>query len=217
MPRIERIVVRGVTRTFGATSVLRGIDVSFEAGTLTLLEGPNGAGKSTLLALLGTVLTPSAGEISYPPLGDNVAAVRRELGWVAHESHCYRDLSVRANVEFAARVHGVDPGRAWQHACERVDVAPLAERRVGTLSRGQRQRAALARAVAHSPSVLLLDEPWTGLDRRSTEQLEQALMSERERGTLIVVVHHGEGLAERLSARRVRLERGRLAADAPAR
>ncbi len=210
MSRIERIDVRGVTRTFGANAVLRGVDVSFEAGTLTLLEGPNGAGKSTLLALLGTVLQPTSGEILYPPLGADPLEIRRHLGWVAHESHCYRELSVRQNIEFAARVHGLSPSEAWQRVCERVDVQALAERRIGTLSRGQRQRAALARALTHEPSVLLLDEPWTGLDRRSAQELDRTLSSERERGTLIVVVHHGDDVAERLGARRVRLERGRV-------
>jgi len=210
MSEISQIRVKDVTRTFGVTVVLRGVNVSFDAGTLTLLEGSNGAGKSTLLAVIGTVLKPSAGEVEYAPIGTDPQIVRRHLGWVAHESHCYRELSVRQNVEFAARVHGVDAATAWPRVCERVDVAALGERRVGTLSRGQKQRAALARALVHSPGALLLDEPWTGLDRRSAEQLDQTLVAERQRGTLVIVVHHGEGVAERLGARRVRLERGKI-------
>jgi heme exporter protein A len=209
--RIQRIEVRGVTRSFGATFALRGVSVAFESGTISLLEGPNGAGKSTLLAIIGTVIRPNSGSVWYDPIGDEPGEVRRHLGWVAHESHCYRELGARANVSLAARLHGADERAAWSRVAERFDIAHLAERSVGTLSRGQKQRVALARALVHEPSVLLLDEPWTGLDLKSTELLERALREERERGTLIVVVSHGEGIAERLGAQRVRLENGRVA------
>lgn len=200
-----------MTRSFGATFALRGITVSFEAGTISLLEGPNGAGKSTLLAVIGTVVRPNSGVVWYEPVGDDPAEVRRHLGWVAHDSHCYRELDARANVKLAARLHGIDENDAWAKVAERFDIGHLAARTVGTLSRGQKQRVALARALVHDPSVLLLDEPWTGLDLKSAALLERALGEERERGTLIVVVSHGEGTAERLGARRVRLENGRLA------
>jgi heme exporter protein A len=91
-----------------------------------------------------------------------------------------------------------------------VEAGAFADRRVGTLSRGQRQRIALARALVHGPSVLLLDEPWTGLDAASAALLERELVAERERGTLVVVVTHAADQAERLRARRVRLEGGRI-------
>lgn len=210
MTHIERIEVRGVTRAFGATLALRGVSATFEAGTISLLEGPNGAGKSTLLAVIGTVLRPSSGFVDYVPIGDDVEQARAHLGWVAHESHCYRELGARENVALAARIHGIDPKRAWERVAPRVDVERLAERPVGTLSRGQRQRVALARALVHAPSVLLLDEPWTGLDQRSSDLLEQVLREERARGALIVVVSHEGGVAERLGARRVRLENWRV-------
>jgi heme exporter protein A len=208
--RIERIVVRQLTRTFGATAALRGVNLELQAGTLTFLEGPNGAGKSTLLAVIGTVLKPTAGTVTYEPVGSDPMLVRRHLGWVAHDSHCYPELTARENVELAARAHGVDVGSAWSRVAERVAATALADRRVGTLSRGQRQRVALARALVHDPSVLLLDEPWTGLDRASSELLERVVLEERDRGSLVIVVSHEPNLAERLGARRVRLENGRL-------
>jgi heme exporter protein A len=209
--RIERIEVRGVTRAFGATLALRGVNVAFDAGTISLLEGPNGAGKSTLLAVVGTVIRPNSGSVWYEPVGDDPEEVRRHLGWVAHDSHCYRELGARENVLLAARLHGLGERSLWNDVAARVDIAHLAERPVGTLSRGQKQRVALARALVHSPSVLLLDEPWTGLDQKSAGLLEQVLRDERDRGSLILVVSHGEGIAERLGARRVRIEGGRIA------
>jgi len=207
---IEHIEVRKVTRLFGATPALRAVSTRFEAGTITFLEGPNGAGKSTLLAVIGTVLTPTSGEVIYHPIGDALELVRPHIGWVAHDSLCYRELSARKNVELAARVYGVDVPRAWERVAPRVGAESLADRRVSTLSRGQRQRVALARALVHDPALLLLDEPWSGLDRISAEHLERVLLEERARGAIVIVVNHATGLAERLGARCVRLENGRV-------
>jgi heme exporter protein A len=209
--QVSRIEVRGVTRRFGATLALRQVSTAFEAGSLTFLEGPNGAGKSTLLAILGTVLRPSSGSVWYQPLGDDQAQARRHIGWVAHESHCYRELSGRRNIELVAQIHGlarVDD--QVQRVIARVGAEPFAERPVGTLSRGQRQRIALARALVHDPGVLLLDEPWTGLDLASVERLETVIREEVTRGSLVIAVTHGADAAERLGARRLRIEGGRV-------
>jgi heme exporter protein A len=179
------------------------------------LEGPNGAGKSTLLSIVGTVLTPTSGTVSYDPLGVDRELVRPHIGWVAHDSHCYRELTGRQNVELAAKLHGLDPKTAWERVAARVGARAFGERRFSTLSRGQRQRISLARALTHEPSVLLLDEPWTGLDVASADNLEKVLLEERDRGALILVVSHAPGLAERLGAVRVRLEGGRIVSGAP--
>jgi heme exporter protein A len=208
---IECIEVRQVTCLFGATPALRAVNARFDAATVTLLEGPNGAGKSTLLAILGTVLRPTSGTLEYFPLGTDPERVRPHIGWVSHESLCYRDLTARQNVELAARLQGVSVPGAWQRVAARVGAEALAERGVGTLSRGQRQRVALARALVHDPAILLLDEPWSGLDRASSQNLEEVVSAEKKRGALVIVVNHQEGLAERLGARVLRLENGRTA------
>jgi heme exporter protein A len=211
--RIERIDVRRVTRLFGATPALRGVSTSFEPGRITFIEGPNGAGKSTLLAVIGTILRPTSGSVRYEPVGDDIDTVRAHLGWVSHDSHCYRELSARQNVELAARLHGVDPHAAWQDTGVRMGAEAFADKSVGALSRGQRQRVALARALVHRPSVLLLDEPWSGLDAASAERLESVLLAERDRGSIVIVVSHVVGLPERLGARRLRIVDGRIASD----
>jgi heme exporter protein A len=196
---------------FGATPALRGVTARFEAGTITMLEGPNGAGKSTLLSVIGTVLRPTSGSVWYEPFGEEVDVARAHIGWVAHESHCYRELTGRQNVALAARLYGVDAKEAWDRVCERVGAHAFGDRSVATLSRGQKQRIALARALVHQPSVLLLDEPYSGLDAASAERLERVLMEERDRGALVVVVSHSRGLGERVGGRRLRLEQGRVA------
>ncbi len=209
--QVSRIEVQGVTRRFGATLALRQISTSFDAGTLTFLEGPNGAGKSTLLAIIGTVLRPTSGTVSYAPFGTDVEQARRSMGWVAHDSHCYRELSGRSNVELVARIHGLrDAPACVERVIARVGGEAFAERPVGTLSRGQRQRIALARALVHSPGVLLLDEPWTGLDLASVDRLEAVIREEVAGGSLVVAVTHDPGTADRLGGRRVRIEQGRI-------
>lgn len=208
--RVEHIEVRSVTRLFGATPALRGVSARFEAGTISFLEGPNGAGKSTLLAVVGTVLRPTSGSVVYAPVGDDVEQVRPHIGWVAHESHCYRELTARQNVELAGRLYGVNGKEAWERVAGRVAIEALSDRAVGTLSRGQRQRVALGRALVHDPSVLLLDEPWAGLDAASGERLEQVLGEERDRGAVVIVVSHSSDLASRLAGARVRLVGGRI-------
>jgi ABC-type multidrug transport system ATPase subunit len=206
--RIRSIELLRVTRLFGSTCALRAVSASFAAGTITFLLGPNGAGKSTLLAIIGTLLQPTSGVVKYPPLGTASEAVRRQIGWVAHESRCYRELSGKQNIELAARLYGLDPAEAWKRCGGLVGIERFGERSVATLSRGQRQRIALARALVHSPSVLLLDEPWSGLDSASARRLEEVLKQERDRGTVIIVVTHVMDVVERLGGRRLWLERG---------
>ncbi|MGE0326454.1 MAG: ABC transporter ATP-binding protein [Polyangiaceae bacterium] len=208
MSRVERVEVEGVTRTFGTTLALRGVTASFPAGRVTVLEGPNGAGKSTLLGILGTLIQPTSGKVRYPPFAD-ISQVRGQLGWLAHDSHCYRELSGRENVELAAALHGCGKARV-QHSLERVGALTFCERPVSTLSRGQRQRVALARALVHQPSLLLLDEPSSGLDAGSVMRLLELVDEERKRGAVVVMVSHSRGIATRIADRIVRLENGRV-------
>ena len=208
LARIESIELVKVTRLFGSTCALRSVSATFAAGDITFLLGPNGAGKSTLLSIIGTVLRPTSGVVRYPPGDPSLDEVRRQIGWVAHDSRCYRELSGRENVEFAARLYGLDATSAWERVAALVGIDRFGERAVATLSRGQRQRVALARALVHRPSVLLMDEPWSGLDTASAARLEEVLDEERRRGTIVVVVTHGTDVADRLGGRRLVLRRG---------
>ncbi|HEX7668981.1 MAG TPA: ABC transporter ATP-binding protein [Polyangiaceae bacterium] len=210
MADVQAVEVRGVTRVFRGRPVLRAVSARFEAGTITFIEGPNGAGKSTLLAIMATGLEPSLGSVAYPPLGECRAAIRGELGWLAHESRAYKDLTARENVHLAARLRGVDPEAGFARVAETLGLGGFCDQGFGTLSRGQRQRVALARVLVHQPRVLLLDEPLTGLDSESTQRVASLLVAERDRGSVVVVVSHVEGFPERVQGRRIRLESGRL-------
>jgi heme exporter protein A len=218
---IVRVVAAGLTKSFGSSMALRGVDATFEAGGLTLLEGANGSGKSTLLAIIGTVMRATSGTVIYEPIAAHdvrelsvaeMARVRGEVGWVSHETLAYPDLTGRQNVELAARFQGLDRASAWAEARERFELGSFAERPLRTCSRGQRQRVALARALVHRPSLVLLDEPTAGLDKVGVGRLREVVRGEVERGAVVVVVSHepevflGVGGA----VGRLRLERGRV-------
>jgi ABC-type multidrug transport system ATPase subunit len=208
----ERVEAKGLVKMYGATRALAGVDLAFHASEVTVLEGPNGAGKSTMLALLAQLARPTRGEVVYGAHRGQEA--RSRIGVLAHASMLYPDLSGRENLRLFAELYGVDADTRIPELLERFEIGSFVDRPVRTYSRGQAQRTSLARALVHSPRLLLLDEPSTGLDVRGVERLAHAVEVERARGAIVVLVTHDVPLAERLATRRVELERGRLKAGA---
>lgn len=211
-PAIRRVVATGIVKTYGTTVALRGASATFEAARLTLIEGANGSGKSTLLGVLGTVVRPTSGAVAYEPIGADLRLVRAAIGWLSHESLAYPDLTGQQNIRLAAELHGLDGRDAWRCAEERFELGSFATRPLRTCSRGQRQRIALARALVHGPSLVLLDEPTTGLDRAGVERLLGVVDAEVARGAVVVVVSHEPDLFRDRAEARVHLERGRTVA-----
>jgi heme exporter protein A len=211
---ITRVVVEGVAKAYGSTLALRGVDAEFGARALTLIEGSNGSGKSTLLGVVGTVIRASSGRVRYEPFDEDVAQVRARLGWVSHETLAYPDLTGRQNIELAARIQGLDAREAWERARERFELGVFALRPIRTYSRGQRQRVALARALVHAPSVVLLDEPTTGLDRAGVARLLTVISEEVAGGAVVMVATHEPDVFHEHVTARVRLERGRVVGQA---
>jgi heme exporter protein A len=211
----DTVEARAVTKVYGRQRALGspkgGIDLTLRAGELVALLGPNGAGKSTLVGILSTLLSPSTGEVRYGGREPD-DALRGAIGVIAHESLCYGDLSGRENLEFFARLYGVDKRRAGE-LLERVGLVEAAARPARTYSRGMLQRLAVARALVHRPQLLLADEPFTGLDRGGVELLAQLLDEERRGGALVVVVTHDFDAVAPLVDRVIVLARGRLAHD----
>src|SRR5258708_3167363 len=190
------VVLRGVTKTYGPVRALAGVSCSFAGGRVTLVAGPNGAGKSTLLGIVGTLARPTSGTVSHGDLGSRRSEVRGSLGWLAHDSLCYPDLTGRENIELAARLFGQKPGEAFAAAAERFELGAVVDRPARTYSRGQRQRVALARALVNAPLLLLLDEPTAGLDVGGSGRLSRIVREEAGRGAIVVVVTHDTGFAE---------------------
>jgi len=191
--------VRAVERSFGHVRALRGVSFALDAGDSLAVFGPNGAGKTTLLRVLAGLLHPQRGEVLLDgaPLARADAAHRRRVGLIAHYSLLYDGLTAAENLAFYARLYGV-AGRdaAVRAALEGVGLADRADDLAGTFSRGMVQRLAIARALLHAPSVVLLDEPFSGLDQRAAAALRDVLMRLRaERRTMVLVTHNiDEGL-----------------------
>ena len=197
-------------KTFGPSVALRGVDATLLPGALTLIEGANGSGKSTLLGIRGTVVPATSGTVRYEPFGSDLTAVRGQLGWLSHETLAYGDLSGKANIELVARAFGLDPAEAYARVAARFELGTFALRPLRTGSRGQRQRVALARALVHEPTLVLLDEPSTGLDKSGVLRLRRVIDEEVARGAIVAVVTHEPQLFEGVESRRIVLERGRV-------
>lgn len=207
---LRRVVMHRVVKTFGPVAALRGVELELGPG-LTVIEGPNGSGKSTLLRIVGTMLRPTSGWVDYEPVGDDPQRVRATIGWLSHEPAAYPDLSGRANVELAAELLGLEPASAWQTCVERFDLGKFADRPLRTMSRGQRQRVALAKALVHDPSLVLLDEPTAGLDPPSVKRLVDVVRELLARQAIVVVVSHDKGLfGQTIPATYVKIKRGRV-------
>lgn len=231
-----RLAGEGVEKRFGRVTALAGIDFTIEPGDCVAILGANGAGKSTWLRILAGLAKPSGGRFvaellpSPDPLAASVAsasstagtataialsreALRARVGYVGHATLLAGELTARENLVFAARLHGLRPSRAEQDALlAELGLEELADRRVASLSRGTAQRVSIARGVVHGPDVLLLDEPFTGLDELSATRLSGQLAGLRRRGCSLVVVTHDPQRAVELADRALLLHRGRLRA-----
>src|SRR5688500_2551906 len=198
-PHAPLIETRGLTRAFGARRAVAGVDLAVDGGECLALFGPNGAGKTTLLRLLAGLLRPTAGSASIAGIAlPGGAAARGAIGLISHQTMLYPALPALENVRFAARLHGVrDADAASMRALAQLRVADRAEAPVRSLSRGLQQRVAVARALVHDPRVLLLDEPFTGLDDAGAAALAETLASLARDGAALVLVTHGvrEGLS----------------------
>jgi heme ABC exporter ATP-binding subunit CcmA len=207
---------RGLQRSFGRVRILHGLDLSLQPGEAVAIIGPNGAGKTTLLRLLAGLMRPSAGEVRVlgHRLGGEFDPARRALGVLLHQSLLYDDLTLLENLTFVARLYALDrPGAVAAAALEAAGLADRAGELPRRLSRGLLQRAAIARALVHSPRLLLLDEPFTGLDSSAAAGLRSDLQTRLRQGLgLVIVTHH---LAEvwELASRVAVLVGGRWAVD----
>jgi heme exporter protein A len=184
------IGARGLARRYGSVAALHPLDLEVPAGRLLAVLGANGAGKSTLLRLLGGLARPSAGKVEIGEGGGDRRVRRARVGVVAHQTLLYPALTARENLVFAARLFAVpQPGRRADELLDRLELGPVAERRAGTFSRGTAQRLAIARALVHDPPVLLLDEPFAGLDARAAELLETLVRGLAGRCTVVLASH----------------------------
>jgi ABC-type multidrug transport system ATPase subunit len=204
-----------VSRHFGRRRAVSHVSFSIRQGEIVGLLGPNGAGKSTLIGVLSTLLAPTSGDVYYGEhrARQTHAPVRSRIGLLAHELYLYPELSARQNLAFCAGLYGLGPGTVVEAALESAGLADRADDPVSSFSRGMRQRLALERALLHDPRLVLLDEPFTGLDDRAVGTVAARLRTLAERGAIVVLATHDLDVADGLVSRVAVVRGGRLLVD----
>ena len=181
-------------KQYGSIKALDGVGLTVDRGRTLALFGPNGAGKTTLIRVLSLLARPSSGSIEINGLaaGRDDDAIRAGIGVLSHTSFLYEQLTARENLLFYGKMYGVRDARQRADALlERVSLADRADGLVRGFSRGMRQRVAIARCLMHQPAVVLLDEPYTGLDRHASQALTEMLQQLRgENRTILITTHH---------------------------
>ena len=206
------VIARNLEKRFGSAVGLDGIDLDIPTGSTMAILGPNGAGKSTFLRLIAGLARPSGGSLEVGGEPAHRQAARARVGFIGHATGLYAELTARENLIFAARLRGVaNLNTRAEEQLAKAGLTRAADRRTGDFSRGMAQRLSIAVGLVDDPEIVLLDEPFTGLDRTASDRLEERLMGLRQRDRTLVLVSHDVALAARLADTAVVLRRGRIA------
>jgi len=216
----DLLVADRLTRAFGDRVAVRELSLTVAAGEIVALLGPNGAGKTTTMRMLAGLILPNTGTITIDRVRVSESTAnnaRRAIGLLTETPGLWERLTVRANLLTYARLQSLDdPEQHVNRVLEQVDLADRAGELAGKLSKGLKQRAALARALIHQPSVVLLDEPTSGLDPASARHVRDLIAGLRDQGRAILVSTHNLAEAEALADRIAVLKTQLLAFDSPA-
>ena len=215
------IEVEKLSKAFGLLPALKGLDFTVDRGDYVLLFGANGSGKSTLLRLLSGLCKPTAGTIRIGgwELPREVMAVRAQIGLIAHHPLLYENLTAGENLDFYGKLYGIEADIREQRGGEllrRVGLSRRADSLVRTFSRGMKQRLSIARALLHQPDLLLLDEPYSGLDQAACNLLDDLLAAARQAGRTIMLSTHQLERTPKAAERALVLSGGEIAFDGPA-
>jgi heme exporter protein A len=211
------IEIRGLAKSFGHKAVLKGIDLEVTDGQFLTLVGPNGAGKTTLIRILATLSKATSGTVLVGgfDLADEPVDIRRHIGLVSHQTLLYGDLTPDENLRFYGRMYDVlDLEGRIEAVLQQVGLEGRRRDPVRTFSRGMQQRLAIARAALHQPSVLLLDEPDTGLDQHAAEMLHELLATVGTQGRTVLMTTHNLERGLSMGDRVAILAGGRIAYEA---
>ena len=211
----DRVEMTDVSRHFGRRRAVSHVTLNVAAGDILGLLGPNGAGKSTLIGMLATLVAPTSGVVRYggQTARDAGASVRGRIGLLAHELHLYPELTARQNLEFFAELHGLTASDVVEPALESAGLSGRGDDEVNGFSRGMRQRLALERALLHRPRLVLLDEPFTGLDDSAVRTVSDRLRQLAAAGAMVVLATHDLDLADGLVTRVAVVREGKLITD----
>ncbi len=196
----------GVTKTFGGTVALWNVDLDGRSGELVAVHGSNGSGKTTLLRIIAGLAAPTRGGVAWTTTSPGS---RPRIGLLGHASHLFDELTPIENVMLAARLAKRDDAVAID-LLGKLGIGQHGARRTGVLSAGTRRRVGLARVLATDPDVLLVDEPFAGLDQSAANLVAQSLARAHGKGRLVLIATHDDARSAAIATRAVRLEGGRL-------
>ena len=209
---------KNISKLYGRFHALDNIDLTIGSNDFTAVLGRNGAGKTTMLKILATLLKPSGGEVLIN--GHNIRkdsySVLRQMGMVSHQTYIYNDLTAKENLSFYSKFYEVPHAeKKIPDLLEKVGLAHRADESVRRFSRGMQQRLSIARALLHDPKILLLDEPYTGLDQKASEFLDNILIEYNGAGNCILIVTHDIERIAGIAKRAVIFDKGKVAWDKP--
>jgi heme exporter protein A len=206
--------LENIDKRYGGLYALRRVSLEITPGECVALAGRNGSGKTTLLRIAAQLVRPSAGKLTFSPAQPESGRAAKNTGFVAHATMVYDELTAEENLMLFARLLEIEqPAQRVESLLRDVGLYERRDSLVRTFSRGMRQRVAIARALLHEPSVLLLDEPATGLDPQGVSWLAETLRGLRDAGSTIVMSLHGESEISALATRAIRLDAGAVVAD----
>ena len=206
------IRIKNITKSFGSFFALRGIDWEIHPGEFWIVVGPNGAGKTTLLKIIATLSTPSDGSISFGDSGlKDKIATRRKIGFIGHQSFLYPNLTAEENLKFYARMYRLaNADDRIHHQLARVDLWDRKDDLVRNFSRGMQQRLTIARALLSGPEIVLLDEPFSGLDQQGIDLFNNLLKSLISPHRIIIMITHNLALGWELATHYAMMSRGKI-------
>jgi heme exporter protein A len=205
-----------IRKTFGHFIALAGVSLKIKRGEFVALFGRNGAGKTTFLKVAATLVRPTEGTIRIEgfEIRDEPEEARRRIGFLSHNTYLYRDLNCIENLRFFARLYSItDPEPRIAALLDRVGLRRRAREPIRGFSRGLHQRLGIARVMLHDPAVIILDEPYTGLDANAVETLNQMLDEASAAGKTIIVTTHDLEHGLRSATRAMIIDRGKLVFD----
>ncbi|MDD1675108.1 MAG: ABC transporter ATP-binding protein [Methanomicrobiales archaeon] len=211
------VEISEVSKSYGYVQALREVSLEIERGEFIAFFGHNGAGKTTLLKIIATHLHPSSGDVRI--FGHEVSAkgpqIRGHIGLVTHENYLYPELSVRENLHFYARLFSIDDEGIYQDLIDYFELRRWYDVGVGKLSFGLKKRADIVRALLHNPDLILLDEPFAGLDTHTCTLLADHFTSQKEAGKTVLISSHSREWMEKICERTLVFEKGKIVRDIP--
>ena len=209
----KQIIAKDIKKSFGRLKVLNGINLTINQGDIYILFGSNGAGKTTFVKILSTILLPDSGDLSL--FGERIKRrskeIKARIGFMSHEPYLYKELTAFENLNFYSNLYSIeDKKERIEGLLKEVGLYHRSHDRVGSFSRGMKQRLSLARAILHSPDIIFMDEPYTGLDIKAQEILNKIITSLNQKGKTFFLITHDVGKGFEIANRSGILSKGQI-------